>query len=198
MLEHRQKVRKGRGVVELFANALEHGAGTFRIHVDLIESFGQLLLVIVADHFEKVQMPIERFVFAFPQLIDNRLNSQHEELVSQMKSELQVLHSGPVVEDCIDEGHDGRLDADVVSVLSGGAIEVVNYALETSSLVSIDLIVQHCFEHLFMASWDEAHGAQNFQHIDLGFEVFGAQTLSNDVHPDRVSQHVGPASLKTD
>ena len=38
--------------------------------------------------------------------------------------------SRPVVENSVDEGHDGGLEVDVVAVLPGAAVEVVDDALE--------------------------------------------------------------------
>ena len=49
-----------------------------------------------------------------------------------MEPELEVLLSGPVVDDGVDERHEGRLDVDVVAVLPRAPVKVVYYALHIS------------------------------------------------------------------
>ena len=49
-----------------------------------------------------------------------------------MEPELEVLLSGPVVDDGVDERHEGRLDVDVVAVLPRAPVKVVYYALQIS------------------------------------------------------------------
>lgn len=61
-----------------------------------------------------------------PKLIDDMLNAQHEQFVAQMKSELQIIFSGPIIEQGIDERHDCRFQADIVLVLANAAIQIVD------------------------------------------------------------------------
>ena len=56
MLQEREEVGERRRVVELLPDGLEHGLGALGVHVDLVEALGQLLLVLNADHLEKVQV----------------------------------------------------------------------------------------------------------------------------------------------
>ncbi len=48
----------------------------------------------------------------------------------EVQSELQVLLSGPVVEDGVDEGHDCCFEIDIVSVLASTPIQVIYDTLE--------------------------------------------------------------------
>ena len=66
----------------------------------------------------------------FPELVQDWLYAQHEELISEVKSELQVLLAWPIVEDGIDERHEGSLETDVVAVLARGPVQVGHDALE--------------------------------------------------------------------
>lgn len=80
--------------------------------------------------------------------IDSQLTwlyPQHEQFVSKMQSELQALLSRSVVQDCVDEGHDGSLQTEVITVGSSTSVQLVHYALETSSFACILLVMDHCF-----------------------------------------------------
>ena len=54
-----------------------------------------------------------------------------------MEPELQVLLAGSVVDDGVDERHEGRLDVDVVAVLARRAVQVVCDALQVNRKVSL-------------------------------------------------------------
>ncbi len=54
-----------------------------------------------------------------------------------MQPELQVLLPRPVVDDGVDEGHDGGLDGDVVAVGAGGTVQVVHHALKAGALARV-------------------------------------------------------------
>ena len=134
MLEKGQKVGERRRVVQLFPEDFKHGRGTLGVDVNLVVSLGQLFLVVVANHFEKVQVSVESLVLVLPQLVDGRLDAQHQQLVTEVEPELQVLLAGTVVEDGVEKRHDGRLEVDVVPVLARAPVQVVEDALKPSAL----------------------------------------------------------------
>ena len=77
-----------------------------------------------------VLSPVERFVFMLPEFVQHRLNAQHEELIPQVESKLQVLLAGAVVEDGVDERHEGGLQAHVVTVLARRTVQIRHDALK--------------------------------------------------------------------
>lgn len=89
-------------------------------------------------------MPVQRFVFMRSQLIDDRLNAQHQELVAQMQPEFQILLTRSIVKDSVNERHNGRLKIHIIPVGSGGSIQIVDDALESSAFGGKSLEMQHC------------------------------------------------------
>ena len=56
-------------------------------------------------------LSVEGLILVPPQLLNDGLHAQHEELVpQQVQPELQVLSTSSVVQDGVDEGHDGGLN----------------------------------------------------------------------------------------
>ena len=47
---------------------------------NLVEALGELLLVLGPDELEEVEMPVEGLVLVLPQLLQHRLDPQHQEL----------------------------------------------------------------------------------------------------------------------
>lgn len=107
-----------------------------------------------------------------------------------MQPELERHLTRPVVEDGIDEGHDGRLQRQIVLVDAEILVEVVDDRLEARSLGMIPLEVQHGLEDLAMAARHQAHRAEDLQHGDLRLNVLGRQRLRYRVDRRWVSQHV--------
>lgn len=64
--------------------------------------------------------------------------------------------------------------------------------LKAGSFAGILLVVQHGLQNLLVAPGNQAHGAQDFQHGHLRFNVLCAQTLSNHINTLRVGQDMSP------
>ena len=77
----------------------------------------------------------------------------------EVEPELEVLLSGPVVDDGVDERHEGRLDVDVVAVLPRAPVKVVYYALKSGPFAGELLVVEHGLEDLLVAAGHDADGA---------------------------------------
>lgn len=88
-------------------------------------------------------MPVQCLIFMRSQLIDNRLNAQHQELVSQMQTKFQIFLTWPIVEHSIYKGHDGRFQIDIISVSASRSIQIVYDSLESSSFGGKPLEMQH-------------------------------------------------------
>lgn len=84
MLQQTEKMRISGRVTELSSQQIEHGGRALGINVFLLELPRQFLLVLVANHFEKIKMPVERLVLVSPQFLDDRLNAEHQQFVSKM------------------------------------------------------------------------------------------------------------------
>lgn len=63
-------MRVGSGVAELPPQQLEHGGGTLRVHVLLVEPPRQLALVLVANHLEELDVTVQGLVFVFTEFFD--------------------------------------------------------------------------------------------------------------------------------
>ena len=65
-----------------------------------------------------------------PQFIDDRLDAEHEELVTQVETELKVVLSRTVIEQCVQKRHGCRLEAYVVAICADAPIQIVNDRLK--------------------------------------------------------------------
>lgn len=63
------------------------------------------------------------------QFINDRLNAQHEQFITKMKPEFQVVFTGPIIEQGVEERHGGRLEAYIVTINAYTSIQVVDYRL---------------------------------------------------------------------
>jgi len=197
MLEQAEKVRISGGVTELSSQKIEHSTGAFGVHVLLLELPGELLFVLVPHHLEKVEVPVERLVLVLSQLVDDGLDAEHQQLVSQMQAELERHLARSVVEHCVDERHDRRLQRQIVLVDPKVLIEVVDYRLEARSLGMVPLEVQHGLEDLAVTARHQADRAEDLQHGDLGLYVLSRQRLRYRVDCRWMRQHVCSAVLKS-
>lgn len=170
-------MRIGRSVTEFPSQKIEHGSRALSIYVLLLELPGKLLLILVTHHLEEVEMPVESLVLVLPQLLDNRLNAEHQQLVSQMQSELERHLARPIVQHRVDERHDCRLQGQVVFVDTEVLVEIIDYTLEARSLGMILLEVQHGLEDLAVAAWHQTDSTEDLQHGDLRLYVFSRQRL---------------------
>lgn len=98
-----------------------------------------------------------------------------------MQTKFQGHLTGAVIQDRIDEGHDGRLQREVVLVDAQVLVEVVDDALEASAFHVETLKVQHRFQDLSVPTWDQAHCPEDFQDRDLGLDVLCGQRLGDCV-----------------
>lgn len=62
-------------------------------------------------------------------LVNNGLDTKHQEFVSKMKTEIQVLLTRAIVQDGIHKGHDGCLEIYLISVDPSTAIQIIHNAL---------------------------------------------------------------------
>lgn len=65
-----------------------------------------------------------------------------------MQPELQTLLSRPVIQHGVHKGHDGCLQAQVVSVGPRASVQLVHDALEACSFACVLLVMDHCFQYL--------------------------------------------------
>lgn len=196
MFEQAEKMRIGGGVTELSSQEIEHRGRALRVYVLFLELPGKLLLVLVSHHLEEVKMPVERLVLVLPQLLDDRLDTEHQQLVSQMQPKLERHLAGPIVQHSVDERHDRRLQGQVVLVDAEIFVEVVDYTLEARSLGMILLEVQHGLEDLTVAARHQADSAEDLQHGDLRLYVLSRQRLRYRVDRCGVRQYVCSAVLE--
>jgi hypothetical protein len=73
------------------------------------------------------------------ELVNDGLDTKHEELVSKMEAELQVPLTRAIVEDGIHKGHNGRLEIHLVSVDPRTAIQIIHNALSKYKLKLLNL-----------------------------------------------------------
>lgn len=74
------------------------------------------------------------------ELVDNGLDTKHQELVTKMKAEIKVLLTWSIVEDGIHEGHDGCLEIHLISIDPRTAIQVIHDTLRQLKLE----LYEHC------------------------------------------------------
>jgi len=196
MLEQAEKVRIGGGMTELPSQKIEHSAGAFGVYVFLFELPSELLFILIAHHLEEIEMPVERLVLVLPQLVDDGLDAEHQQLVSQMQPELERHLAGSVVEHGVDEWHDRCLQRQIVLVDPKVLIEVVDYRLEARSLGMVLLEVQHGLEDLAVATRHQADRTEDLQHGDLRLYVLSRQRLRYRVDCRWMRQHVRSAVLE--
>lgn len=135
-------------------------------------------------------MPVQRLVLVRPQLVDNRLDAQHQKLVAQMQSKLQILLARSVVQHGVNKRHDGRLQIHIVPVRARRSVQIVDDALESCALRGESLEVQHRRQHLLVAAGHQTDGAQNFERRHFGFDVVGGQRLGDGVDARRMGENV--------
>ena len=133
-----------------------------------------------------------------------------------MKPEFKIFRPGSIVEDSVDEGHDGglktrhhvrmkrfkmqikldltHLQADIIPVFAKTPVQVVNNALEPCPLTGKCLIVQHRLQHLLVAAGYKAQGPKDLQHGHLGLDVLRAKALGDGIDPGDVGEDVRPAN----
>lgn len=63
------------------------------------------------------------------ELVNDGLDTKHEEFVSKVEAELQVLLTRAIVEDGIHKGHDSCLEIHLISVDPRTAIQIIHNAL---------------------------------------------------------------------
>lgn len=68
--------------------------------------------------------------------------------------------------------------------------------LESCSLRSKLLILQHGLQHLPVTSRHQAHGSQDFQDSNFGLDVFCAEALGDGVDACWVCQYMGSSILQ--
>lgn len=106
-------------------------------------------------------LPVQGAVLTGPKLVEDWLDAQHQELVAQMDPEVQIVLRSDLTEDLketngskkrekrnfaylscsltensIDEGHDGRLQADV-TVVTCGPVQVDHQVLLTGNMLKM-------------------------------------------------------------
>lgn len=91
-------------------------------------------------------------------------------------------------------------DAHKLSITDTRLPNYIDYAkdihyLESCSLRSKLLILQHGFQHLPVTSRHQAHGSQDFQDSNFGLDVFCAEALSDGVDACWVCQYMGSSIL---
>jgi hypothetical protein len=62
-------------------------------------------------------------------LVNNGLDTKHQEFITKMKAEIEVLLTWSIVEDGIHKGHDGCLEIHLISVDPCTAIQVIHDTL---------------------------------------------------------------------
>ena len=131
-----------------------------------------------------------------PQLVDDGLDAQHEQLVAQVQPEFQIVLAGSVVEQGVQEGHDGSFEAHVIAIGPDAAVQVVDDRLEAGALAGVTLEVQHGLQDFAVTAGHETNGAQDLQHGHFDFGIIGGQALRDDFDRRRMGQNVSPAGLR--
>lgn len=128
-------------MAQFSSEEVEHRCSALSVDVFLLEFSSQFFLVLVSDHLEEVQVPVQRLVFVFSQLFNYRLDPKHQELVPEVEPELQSDLTRSVIEHCVDKGHYGCLQRQIILVDSKVFVQVVYYALKPCPLGMILLKV---------------------------------------------------------
>lgn len=195
MLQQTQQMRISSSVAELPPQQIEHRGRALRVHVLLLKLPRQFLLVLVPDHVEEIQMPVQRLVLVLPKFLDNRLYAEHQQLVSEMQPELERDLARPVIQDSVDERHDRSLQGQIVLVDPEVLVQVVDNTLETRPFGMVLLKMQHRLEDLPMAARDQADRSEDLQHGDLRLDILSRQRLGYRVDGGRVRENVCPSVL---
>lgn len=107
-----------------------------------------------------------------------------------MDPKLERLLARPIAQHCVEETHDGSLQADVLSVRPCRPIQVVDNRLEPGPLPCKPLEVVDAVEDLPVPAWDETHRSQDLQHVDLTLDWLTSDRRGYRVEGGGVSQHV--------
>lgn len=75
-------------------------------------------------------LPVECLVLVSPQFIDDRLYAEHEQLVTQVEPELEIVLSRTVIEQSVQKRHSCRLEANVIAISADAPIQIVNDRLK--------------------------------------------------------------------
>lgn len=78
MLQQTLEVRIRSGVAQLPPEQVEYGSGALSVDMLFLKLPGQLLLVLVPHHLEKVQVSVQGLVLVLPELVDDGLDAQHQ------------------------------------------------------------------------------------------------------------------------
>jgi hypothetical protein len=68
------------------------------------------------------------------ELVNDGLDTKHEEFVSKVEAEIQVLLAWAIVQDGIHKGHDSCLEIHLISVDPRTAIQIIHNALSKFKL----------------------------------------------------------------
>lgn len=67
---------------------------------------------------------VKDVVLESSQLLNHRLDSKHEELVTQVQAELKRVLPGTPADDGVDEGHDSDLEGELICVVTPRSVQI--------------------------------------------------------------------------